>query len=152
MLTQLPVRPASRLPLWPWRETDGFENRLRTMFEAPIFEPEVFGWTPLVDVEETDDELKLTAELPGMDADDVEIDVEGNTLILRGEKAMEAGRDERDVRIWERHYGRFSRAFTLPGTVDIDSIRAEFDKGVLTVHMPKTVEARGRRIAVKTAK
>lgn len=145
----------SRRTAWPWREFD-VDNRLLRLFEEPFGEAEPFGWAPSVDVEETDDELLLTAELPGLEEKDVEIDVEGNSLTLRGSKKQEREEEKangnRKMRIWERRYGEFTRSFTLPGTVDVEKIRAEFDKGILTVHMPKTSESKGRKIAIGARK
>lgn len=140
-----------RADMWPtaWRE-DPFERRLGRFFE-PFAAPEGLPWTPSVDVEETDEELTLTAELAGMDGDDVDIEVENHVLTFSGEKTevRESDGEEGSLRVWERRYGSFSRSFTLPNTIDAENIKAEFDKGVLTVHMPKTKEARGRRIAIK---
>lgn len=153
-MTTLPTRFARRLAL-PWREFD-IDPGLRGLFDEPFGAVETLGWAPSVDVEETDEELLLTAELPGLDEKDVEIDIEGNTLTLRGTKSHEREEEkangERKMRIWERRYGEFNRFFTLPNTVDISNIRAEFDRGVLTIHMPKTVESKGRRIAIERKK
>ncbi len=152
MKTLLPIR---RTAGWtfPWREIDGFENRLGGWLDEPFFGAETFGWVPSVDIVENDHELLLTAELPGLDEKYVEIEVEGNVLTLKGEKTDETEKEEEKggykMRMWERRYGEFSRSFTLPGTIDTAKIEASFDKGVLTVHMPKTVEAKGRRIAIK---
>jgi len=146
--------PAMRSSFIPWTEKDGFENRLKTLFEDPFVfgATPTMGWVPTVDVVETDDALVLTAELPGLDKDDVDIELEGNVLTLRGEKTDEIEKEgekaDRRMRIWERRYGEFSRSFTLPNTINADGIQAEFAKGVLTVHLPKTVEAQGRRIAI----
>lgn len=158
MRTLLPTRWTTRLPTFAWRDIDGFEDRLRRLFEEPLAfgEAEPFGWVPSVDVAETDGEMVLTAELPGLTEEDVDIELEGNVLTLRGEKKEEAEREEgegeRKMRIFERRYGEFCRSFTLPNTVDPEKITAEVEKGVLEVHMPKTTEARGRRIAVKPKK
>lgn len=153
MLTDLPTRMTPRVTAWPWREGDGLENRLRTLFDVPFVAPESMGWVPVVDVEETDDEMLLTAELPGLTLEDVDIELEGNVLTLHGEKTRkirkEDARGEPRMRMWERRWGEFSRAFTLPATVAVNDIRAEFHNGVLTVHMPKTVESKGRRIAIR---
>lgn len=147
----LPAR-FTRHTAWPWREFD-VDAGLRRLFAEPFEGVETFGWSPDVDVEETDEELMLTAELPGLDEKDVEIDVEGNTLTLRGAKKQEREEEkangDRKMRIWERRYGEFSRFFTLPATVDVSKIHADFNKGLLTVHMPKTAESKGRRIAIE---
>ncbi|MEN8143439.1 MAG: Hsp20/alpha crystallin family protein [Gemmatimonadota bacterium] len=140
----------------PWRDFGNLEDRIRSMFEPTFADPLPLAWAPIVDVEETDDELFLTAELPGMTDEDVDIEVEGNILTLHGNKKDEYEKEEvkgdRRMRIWERRFGEFSRTFSLPSTVKVDAIKAEFDNGILTVHMPKTAEAKGRRIAIKAAK
>jgi len=153
MTTLLPMRwthhRSSPFPAVPY---DGFQNRLQRFFEEPIAQAEAFSWTPIVDVEENDSELTLTAEMPGMQETDVDIEVEGNVLTLSGEKKEERHSEEKDglnLRIWERRYGSFTRSFTLPITVNEEKIKAEFVDGVLTVHLPKTAEAKGRRIAIK---
>ncbi len=149
--TRLPTR---RRGYFPWEDANGIEGRLKTLFDDPFTFGTVhtLGWTPTVDVAETDQALLLTAELPGVEEKDVEIELEGNVLTIRGEKKemseKEEMKGERRMRIWERRYGEFSRSFTLPNTVDAESIRAEFAKGLLTVHLPKTQEAKGRRIEI----
>ena len=143
-----------RLPaLAPWREIDGLENRISRLLGEPFGETEPFGWTPAVNVVETDAEMTLTAELPGVAPEDVEIELENNVLSIHGEKKVEREeKEEGKVRIYERAYGEFTRSFTLPATVNPEKIAAEFENGVLTVHMPKTAEARGRRIKVEARK
>lgn len=149
MTTLVPAR--WRAGLWPtMHEGDPFETRLTRLFE-PFDEAEGVLLVPTVDVQETEDAMTLTAELPGMDGDDVEIAVENNVLTMSGEKKQvrESDGAKSNMRIWERRYGKFSRSFTLPNTIDAEHIKAEFDKGVLTVTMPKRAEAKGRRIAIK---
>lgn len=143
-----------RLPaLAPWREIDGFENRIDRLLGEPFGETEPFGWTPAVNVVETEGEMTLTAELPGVAPDDVDIELENNVLRIHGEKKVEREeKEEGRFRIYERAYGEFTRSFTLPATVAADDIVADFENGVLTVHMPKTAEARGRRIKVEAKK
>ena len=139
--------------LTPWREFDGFDNRIRRFFDEAIGEAEQLGWSPAVEVAETDDAMELTAELPGVKPEDVQMEIEGNVLTLHGTKKAEheeeKKKDELRYRVWERSYGEFSRAFTLPSTVDVDKIEAEFKNGVLNVRMPKMAEAKGRRIAIE---
>ena len=108
-------------------------------------------WPPAVNVEETKEELILSAELPGMNIDDVVIEVENNVLSLRGEKreAREEG-DDRRYHLWERCYGSFERSFTLPRTVKTDEITAQFKDGILHVQMPKAAEAKSRKISIKS--
>jgi len=139
----------------PWRELDQLSNRLASAFDwsngGTFPTPSSAGaWAPAVSVEETDSELILTAELPGMKPGDVELHVENNILTIRGEKREErTEQDEgRRFHLWERNYGAFQRSFTLPRTVRGDDIKAEFDNGLLRVRMPKAPEARSRRIEI----
>jgi len=133
----------------PWRELDQLTNRLGRMFDSEWPTPSSGGdWVPAVDVEETADELVLTAELPGLSRDDVEIELENNILTVRGQRSETKTSEERRFHLWERRYGSFQRSFTLPRTVSADTISAEFENGLLRVHMPKAAEAKGRRIEI----
>jgi HSP20 family protein len=107
---------------------------------------------PRIDVSETDEALTVTAELPGMGEDDVTVELADTVLTLRGEKRHETERREGTARIVERSYGAFHRAIPVPPGLDADRTEARFDKGVLTVTLPKSEEARARtrRIAVKS--
>jgi len=107
------------------------------------------GWEPAVDITEQEDRLLLRAELPGLSREDVEVEVSDNILILRGEKKEEHEEKEEGRYLYERQYGRFSRSFPLPRTVDPDRIDARFERGVLTVEMPKSEEKKGRRVEVR---
>ncbi len=93
--------------------------------------------SPAIDVQETDTTITLTAELPGLGEDDVEIEIKDRRLMLRGQKKI-TREDKGDLRISERSYGSFARTMSIPDTVDVEKISAEFDKGVLQITMPKT--------------
>jgi HSP20 family protein len=138
----------------PWRELDTLTNRLGQMFDEGGFPTPSDGgaWLPAVNVEETADRLILSAELPGMKRDEVELEVENNILTLRGEKSesRQEGDENRRYHLWERKYGSFQRSFTLPRTVKADEISAEFTDGILHVRMPKVAEAQSRRITIGT--
>jgi HSP20 family protein len=105
-------------------------------------------WSPLVDVYEDADGITLKAELPEIDAKDVEIQVEGNSLTLKGERKLENEEKRDGYHRIERTYGAFSRTFTLPNTVDVDQITAESRDGVLRVFLPKKAETKPRQIKV----
>ncbi len=107
--------------------------------------------SPKIDISETDDELKVEAELPGLDDDDVEVVLSDNILTIKGEKKQEHEDKRKDYHVIERSFGSFSRAITLPYEVDPDAIRANFKKGVLTITIPKPpqVQARARKIAIE---
>lgn len=106
---------------------------------------------PKVDISESKGSYKLTAELPGLDEKDIEISVTGRMLSIRGEKREERDVDEKDYHLTERSYGSFRRSFTLPEGVDPEQIDASFKKGVLTISLPKSAEAKSkqRKISVK---
>lgn len=106
---------------------------------------------PAVDLVEKDSGYEITAELPGMDEKDVEIKLSNGMLTIKGEKSEEKEEREKDYYLSERRYGSFQRSFRVPDGVDADKIEASFSKGVLTVTLPKTAEARKKekKIAVK---
>jgi HSP20 family protein len=104
------------------------------------------GWTPPVDLYETPSEFVLTAELPGLSREQIDISVEENRINIRGERTGQAP-CEQYHRV-ERGHGRFSRAFSLPEPVDVDAVTADLRDGVLTVNLPKAVGRGSRRIDV----
>ena len=135
----------------PWRELDHLTNRLSRMFDGANDTAMANGtWTPAVSVEETENELVLTAELPGLKPEDVDIQLENSVLTIRGQKQLERKEEDekRRYHVWERSSGSFERSFTLPRTVKGDDISARFEDGLLRVQMPKAPEARSRRIQV----
>ncbi len=104
---------------------------------------------PETDVVETEKEIRVVTEMPGLKPDDVEVDVENNVLTIRGEKREERSEGEGGkYHLAERRYGTFARSFVLPRDVDADRIEAAFDQGVLTVRIPKSERAQRRRIQV----
>lgn len=107
-------------------------------------------WTPAVDILETENELLLTADLPGVEMKDIDIRFENGTLTLKGERKFEHlnGNNKGYHRI-ERGYGTFARYFTVPDTVDPEKVRADFKNGVLTVTLPKKEVAKPRSIKVE---
>ena len=107
-------------------------------------------WTPRVDVAETDDAVVVTAELPGMDKDDIKVSIENNVLTISGEKKQEKEEKGKTYHWSERVYGRFSRSFTLPVQVDANKVKAVYKNGVLTLTLPKVEEAKPRQIEIST--
>jgi len=105
------------------------------------------GWTPPVDLYETADEFVLTAELPGLSRDQIEIQAEENRVVIRGERASQAS-CEQYHRV-ERGHGRFSRAFSLPESIDVDRVSADLQNGILTVTIPKAAGRGIRHIDVR---
>ena len=96
---------------------------------------------PAIDVTENDDTITMTAELPGLLEEDVDLSVRDGVLTLKGEKKHERDEEKDNVHVTERSYGSFQRAMPVPDRVDADKISAKFDKGVLVVTMPKKAEA-----------
>jgi HSP20 family protein len=143
------------------REIDQLQANIRRMFDnpfAPTTElfatvPQAIGFMPPVEIAESAEEMTITAELPGMDQKDVHVELDGDVLTLRGEKQEERkeGDEKSEYHLVERSYGAFQRAFTLPRTVDPERITAAFAKGVLTVRLPKTPEARSRGREIQIA-
>jgi HSP20 family protein len=142
----------------PWHELETLQNRMRRFFDVtPFFAPSAFTapmletgeWWPAVELIEANGEFVLTAEIPGMTKEDVDISVEDNVLTLKGEKKFEREEERERMHIRERRYGAFERSFTLPRNVEAGKIRAEYKDGVVEVHMPKAPEAQGRKIEIK---
>lgn len=133
-----------------------FEGFWRS-FEAPLmrtgFTPTMGGGEiqPRVEVAETDKEIEVTAELPGMDEKDIEVSVTRDALTIKGEKRSEREEKRRDYHLTERSYGAIQRTIPLPADVDTDKVNASFKNGVLKVSIPKTAQlkAETKRIAVK---
>lgn len=125
----------------------GMPHRSRNLPQA--------GWqvAPAMDLVEKDEVYEITAELPGLNEKDVEIRLSNHTLTIRGEKSEEKEEQRKDYHLSERRYGSFQRSFQLPAGIDVDKIDASFVKGVLTVKLPKTAEAKKaeKTIPVKAA-
>jgi HSP20 family protein len=106
---------------------------------------------PRMDVTDADGEIEITAELPGMEEKDVNIDVSDHLLTISGEKRGESERKEKNYAVSERTYGAFSRTLTLPSGVDASAIKATMAKGVLKITVPKPAAAKATKIEVKPA-
>lgn len=106
-------------------------------------------WAPLCDVFETDKELVLKFELPGVKNENVKVTMDHNVLILRGHRDFEEESKRENYHRLERHYGEFMRSFNVPMFVDATKVNAEFKYGVLTVTLPKREEERAKPIDVK---
>jgi HSP20 family protein len=106
--------------------------------------------SPSIDVRESDKEIRIEAELPGIDEKDVSVTLREGVLSIKGEKKSSREETKDEMHISERSYGSFQRSFRVPDTVDVEKVAANFDKGVLTVTMPKSAEAvqRERKIPI----
>jgi HSP20 family protein len=149
-------RRPSRLAFQPFAAVptfDDIENRMRKMMDDMFTEADLstpIGWVPAIEITETEKEMVVSAELPGLEKKDVELSVEGDRLTIAGEKTEERTEDEKKYHLWERNYGSFRRSFSLPRGVDTARISADFKHGVLKIRLPKTAEAqaKGRKIDI----
>jgi HSP20 family protein len=112
---------------------------------------QVQRWVPAMDLVEADDHFVVKADLPGLGEDDVAIEVQDNVLTISGAREAEHERKEKGWYRLERSYGSFSRSLTLPEGVDADNVEANFDRGVLEIHIPKPEERKPRRISIGNA-
>ena len=127
-------------------------NRLfNTMFDAPGANGARAGtsrWLPAMDLGETEEEFVLRADLPGLSEQDVNIELEDNVLTISGERKSEHEEKKEGLHRVERAYGSFSRSLTLPEGVNPEAIKANFDRGVLEVRIPKPEERKPRKVEI----
>jgi HSP20 family protein len=128
------------------REVDRLFDRL---FDAPA---QAQRWAPAMDLMEAEDHYVLKADLPGVSEEDVAIEVENGLLTISGERKSEHERSEKGFYRVERAFGRFQRQMTLPEGIDPDGVVADFDRGVLSVHIPKPEQVKPRRITIGAGK
>jgi HSP20 family protein len=138
-------------------EMEEMQNRLASLFGGRLplrkrSREEGFPlteWTPVVDIAEDDKEYTISAELPGLNKEDVKATVEGGVFSITGERKVEEEEKNKNYHRIERSYGTFTRSFTLPEGVSSDKISAEFKDGVLKVHLPKDEKVKPKSIDVK---
>lgn len=142
------------LQLSPFRGMLNLQNEMNRLFSDYFAsspersEEDTPLWHPFVDIAETDDDIIVTAELPGMKKEDIKIIVQDNVLTLQGEKKGESEDKKRNYHRVERIYGSFIRNFRLPSSVVIDKINAEYKDGVLNVVLPKSEEAKPKEVNI----
>ena len=122
-----------------------FQDSVSRLFSEPSNRP----WSPAVDIFETEHELVLKADVPEIEMKDIDVQVENGTLTLKGERKFEQEQNGRGYHRIERCYGSFVRAFTLPDSVDVDKVKAEYKNGVLTVTLSKKEVAKPKTIRVE---
>jgi HSP20 family protein len=110
------------------------------------------AWTPAVDIYETPEHVVLRADLPGIAEKDIDVRIENNVLVLRGERKFLKEAKEEDYHRIERSYGVFSRTFQLPGTIDQNKIQAIHQDGVLEVRLPKREDSKPRQVKIDIKK
>jgi HSP20 family protein len=138
----LPVKREEYEPFTFFREEMNrlFDNFFRG-FEIEPLERRFAAFSPSIDISETDKEIVISAELPGMEDKEIDVSVSKDALTIKGEKKEEKEEKGKSYYRMERSYGSFSRTIPLPTEIDADKTTAEFKKGVLTIKMPKTPEA-----------
>jgi HSP20 family protein len=135
----------------PFREIHTLQNRLNRLFEEQYGSQEAIttsAFVPPVDIYEDQHGIQLKLEVPGIDQKDLDIKVENNVLTVSGERKFESEQKEENFHRIERRYGSFTRSFTLPNTADTDNISAEYNNGVLNIHLAKREEAKPKQIKV----
>lgn len=139
----------------PFREMLSIRDAMDRLFEESFLRPawltageDTFASMP-INLYETDKELVLEATLPGFSPEEVDIEVQNNTVVIRAEHTEEREEKERDYHIRERRYGKFYRQVALPVEVNADKAQAEFKNGVVVVHFPKAEQAKPRKIKIK---
>ena len=163
--TKLPIKTEATPATQPtkaadWQPFEALRNQVDRLFhdfqtgfmQAPFFRPlpdiesfwrRDFGFnvTPAIDIVEKDKAFEVTAELPGLDVKDIDIQLANGTLTIKGEKQERKEEKTKDRYVSERRYGSFRRSLQVPGNVDADKIEASYKSGVLTVTLPKSPEA-----------
>lgn len=141
---------ATKIRRWdPLTDLVSMQGDLNRLFGWTWGEGDARGWVPALDVIEKADAFEISVDLPGIDPADVEITVEDSTLTLSGTREFTNEVTDEHVHRIERRYGAFSRSLSLPKNVKAEEIDAAFDKGVLTVHVPKAEDAKPKRISIK---
>ena len=146
------------MDLVPWRpfgdELTSFRKEIdklwnRFLGETPFARTFTEEWLPSVDISENKDSYIVKAELPGLDAKDVDVSLSGDLLTIKGERKKETEEKDENHYRSERYYGSFQRVFRLPSSVKSDKIEATFDKGVLKITLPKLEETKKKEIEIQ---
>ena len=143
-----PVRPTRQALVNP--SADIFGQSLPALWGG--LNNETALWAPAIDVVEKDDKFVAKVELPGVQEEDIDVIIMGDTLIVEGEKQAESEVKKKGYSYIETSYGSFSRSIAIPSIVDVENISANFDKGVLEIDLPKSVEVKPKKVKVTANK
>ncbi len=138
----------------PFRELSTMRDQMDRVMDS-FFRggsPRGDGWAPDLDISETEEEILVKADLPGLEEKDLSISLSGTSLLIKGERKDEKEEKGKHFHRIERSYGSFQRSVDLPAAVDANSIRAEYSKGVLEIHLPKKPEVKPRQIPINVGK
>ena len=141
----------------PWRsfgEISRFRREMDDLFnrifgETSLSKIGLGKWQPLVDISETDTDIIIKAELPGIDAKDVDVSITGDRLTIKGEKQQEKEEKEENRYRSERYYGTYERVINLPASIVENKTEATFDKGILTITLPKVEKIKNKQVKIK---
>jgi HSP20 family protein len=139
----------------PFREMVSMRNAMDRLFDNALGTmPEDWqpSWSLALDVAENANEFVVKASIPGVNPDDLDITYDANTLTIKGETRVEEEREDTHYHLKERRYGSFVRSISLPSSVRAENIQANYESGVLTLHLPKAEEAKPKRIAIQSGK
>jgi HSP20 family protein len=146
-----------KLMRWePFKEVLPLRDQIDRLFHETFFRPsisevhgEIWSWVPAVDIYEDSERLLIKAELPEMDLKDIDLKIENNTLTIKGERKLEGEDKKENYQRVERVYGSFCRNFSLPLTVEVDKVKATYDRGVLKIDLPKKEEIKPKAIPIE---
>jgi HSP20 family protein len=140
----------------PFKDIENVRSEMDRLWDTFLFGrpqrggfQEIGEWLPAVDVTETKSEIVVNAEIPGMDAKDIDISLNEGTLTIRGEKKQEREDKEEEYHLIERRYGTFTRSIPLPREVDSNTASASYRNGVLKVRLPKSGKAEKKEVKIK---
>jgi HSP20 family protein len=141
IMTRRETRPNVYDPFSLARNFFGFD----TFFDMGLRKSST-TYTPNFEVKETDDNFVLTADVPGIKKEDIDLSLHGNVLTVSGSRQAEERKESETYYLYERQYGSFARSFTMPDEANVDQVTAEMDNGVLTITMAKKAESKPRKI------
>lgn len=142
----------------PFRDLMTMQDKMNRLFNEFFARPGSYEeegivrgtWSPAVDIYETDNDIVLKAELPGMSQEDIQLEIRENVLTLKGERKQERQVEESNYHRVERSYGTFQRMFTLPNAIQQDRVKARYKDGILEVTMPKAEVSKPKHIAIES--
>ncbi len=141
----------------PWRDLARIQEDMDRLYNAFFsgtptkLDSGSMVWNPAVDIHENDNEFIVVAEIPGMKKEDVKISLQDNVLTISGEKKREKEEEKKTYHRIEREYGSFERSFSLPSSVKVDSVKATYKDGLLTITLPKSEEAKPKEISISVS-
>jgi HSP20 family protein len=143
-----------RSELNPFKDFLDMQSEVNRFFDLNLgrLSTPTTSWVPAIDVYEDKDEVKVKAEVPGMEEKDIDLSLEGNILTLRGEKKFENEVKEEDYYRVERSFGKFQRSLELPSDVDANAVKATYKNGVLEIRLPKKEEIKPKQVKIEVEK